>query len=155
MDTYTEGENRVIDQICKESTIHLDIPATFQYLHIGSLCIQGVLSQVTDVQESEILSYNVQLAVQEICANIVQHAYAEEHKGQRIQLAITLQEQPRRLLVELFDTGMAFDETQVKEPDLEQPQARGYGLFLAKRLMDEVTYHQLSGGNRWRLAKNL
>jgi serine/threonine-protein kinase RsbW len=138
----------------ENTTIELDLPASFKYLNLLGLCIQALLEHIDDLPEPEISGYNLQLAVHEVCTNIVDHAYAGRDGG-RIALAFTVAADPRRLIVELRDTGRAFDLAEVPDPDLDNAQVRGYGLFLVHSLMDEVSYQALPGGNCWRLIKNL
>jgi serine/threonine-protein kinase RsbW len=134
-------------------TVQLDLPATFKYLHVISRCLNDMLTQEEDMDEQEIISHDVQLAVQEICTNIIRHAYAHSNVNERIHVAITLCSD--NLVVETVDKGQMFDETTVREPNLEEGQVHGYGLFIIKSLMDEVTYSRQHDCNHWRLAKNL
>lgn len=136
------------------TSITLDLPAAHRYLNIAGACIGALVERIEDVPDREMASYTVQLAVQETCANIVDHAYADVQDG-RIHLEVALQAAPRRLVVEIHDTGHAFDPSQVREPDLDNAQVRGYGLFLMNQLMDSVIYERLPGRNHWHLAKNL
>lgn len=144
----------MIHQISQEKTICLDVPATFKYLHIVSSCLDGVLTQEADLAKQEYLSYNVQLAVQEICTNIVRHAY-KERENERIRVKITLELHPRSLVIEIFDTGMPCKECDVTLPNLDEGQVNGYGLFIVRNLMDEVTYQREPEGNFWYLTKKL
>jgi serine/threonine-protein kinase RsbW len=118
------------------------------------LCLQGILERVDGLAEPEVTIYNVQLAAQEICTNIVDHAY-DGQLGGRIAVAIAVAHDPPRLVVEVCDTGRSFDPGSVPAPNLEQAQVHGYGLFLVHSLMDDVSYEALQPGNRWRLVKNL
>jgi serine/threonine-protein kinase RsbW len=138
----------------KTEVVYLDVPANHKYLNLVSSCIAGLLERVEGIQEPTIAVYSLQLAVQEACTNIVQHAYAGMSEG-RIRTRLTLEPCPFQLIVELYDTGQPFDLDTAPEPDLGQPQVRGYGLYLMKQLLDEVSYHSEPGHNRWRLVKNL
>ena len=138
-----------------DSVIRLELPATLQYLSILGACLNDILLQVRGLEEQEIVSYNVQLAVQELCTNIVRHAYEEEQSDERIHATITLHAQPRLLTVELLDNGKFFDETALQEPNLEEGQIHGYGMYIIKSLMDEVSYTRQKDSNRWYLMKNL
>ena len=40
-------------------------------------------------------------------------------------------------------------------PDLDTGQVHGYGLFLVRSLIDDVTYAHSGGENRWELVKRL
>src|SRR5450631_3803631 len=133
------------------NVIRLDLPASLQYLSVLGSCLNDILSQVNDLEEQEIVKYDVQLAVQELCTNIVRHAYEEAKPEERIQATITLDMHPCRLIVELLDYGKFFDESLVQEPDLEEGQIHGYGLYIIKNLMDEVTYTRQGERNCWYL----
>lgn len=134
--------------------VTLDLPAGHRYLNIASACIDALIERIENVPEREMASYAVQLAVQETCANIVDHAYKGLDVG-RIRLEFILHADPRRLVVEVYDTGRAFDPTQARAPDLDNAQVRGYGLFLMHQLMDAVTYERLPDRNHWHLVKSL
>jgi serine/threonine-protein kinase RsbW len=136
--------------------IRLDLPARYTYLHILSDCIADMLRQVDGVEDHEMLTYNMQLAAHEACTNIVGHAYEGAHTGdERIVISLALHPHPRRLEIELRDTGKAFNLDIVPSPSLEQAQIHGYGLFLMRNLMDTVTYTAQPGDNYWCLVKNL
>ncbi len=136
-----------------DDVIRLDLPATHKYLNLLSACIGEMLLRLDDRAEIEQTIYNIQLAVQECCANIVDHAY-DERTG-RINAILTLTDAPRCLVVELHDNGRAFEPENVPLPKLGEPQVRGFGLFLMKELLDEVNYDPQPGNNRWRLVKRL
>lgn len=134
--------------------IRLDLPATHKYLNVLEACLTGMLARIPALDEPSVLTYGVKLAVHEICTNIVDYAYAGQSVG-RINITLTMTPESRRLVVELHDTGLPFDAAAVPEPNLEEGQVHGYGLFLVRQLMDEVTYDPQPDGNRWRLVKNL
>lgn len=136
-----------------DATIRLDLPAAHRYLSLLSACIGDLLGKVPRLAEPDVTIYNVQLAAQEICANIVDHAYVRDDG--RITAEITLQDAPKRLVIDLYDQGVPFEPEVIAVPDLDQVQVRGYGLFLAQALLDELRYEPRAGGNHWRLLKNL
>lgn len=133
--------------------VQLTVPATHRYLNIVGAVVAELLAREAGLAEPQIVSYNVQLAVQEICANIVDHAYDEQ--GGRLEVALSLARDPWRLVVELGDTGRSFDPSAAQEPDLDEVHEGGYGLFLARELMDELSYAASGGRNSWRLVKYL
>ncbi len=135
-------------------TLRLDLPATNKYLNVLGACLDAFIERINGVAEPRITAYNIQLAVNEIFANIVAHAYGDAPDG-RVDVVVMLATDPRRLLIELSDTGSAFDPETVAEPDFEDVQIHGYGLFLARSLLDDVTYVRCPDGNTWRLIKYL
>ena len=134
--------------------IRLDLPANHKHLNILGACISEFLVRVEHVDEREAVIYNLQLAAHEACANIIDHAYAGDLE-RRILVTLTLGGRPRRLVIELHDTGYSFDLAAVPEPNLEEAHDHGYGLFLMRSLMDEVTYTSRPEGNHWALVKHL
>jgi anti-sigma regulatory factor (Ser/Thr protein kinase) len=140
--------------IAEADTIHIELPASLKYLGVLSACVTEILARVEHVADRPRLVASVQLAVQEIGANVVKHAYAGRADG-RIAGAFTLTAEPRSLVVELYDTGRSFDPAAVPAPDLAAVAEGGYGLFLVRNLMDEAHYQAEARGNRWRLVKRL
>lgn len=132
--------------------LRLDLPATNKYLNVLGACVDAFIARIEGAEDARITAYNIQLAVNEIFANIVAHAYADSPGG-RVNVLISLLAEPRRLLIVLADSGIPFDPTEVTEPDLEEVQIHGYGLFLARSLMDDVTYTRQPDGNEWQLIK--
>jgi serine/threonine-protein kinase RsbW len=112
------------------------------------------LSQIRDftraaAQESgfsEDTTGKIILAVDEACTNIIKHAYKNSSEGE-ITLSIKLEEE--KFTISIIDHGTHFDPTGIPEPDLKQyykqKRAGGLGMFLMKRLMDEVNYYTLTG----------
>jgi serine/threonine-protein kinase RsbW len=137
-----------------DETIRLDLPATHKYLHLLGSCIEGVLMRVEDLADAEKQVYNLQLAAQELCTNIVEHAYYGREAA-RIRVALSLEVNPTQLVLEFWDTGRSFEPSQVPEPALGETQVHGFGLFLVQQLVDDIQYKPMVGGNSWRLTKRL
>lgn len=85
--------------------------------------------------------YAVQLAVDEACTNIIEHAYEGEGKG---EIVCVCESGPEGLEIEIRDNGKSFNPDHVSDPavgaPLEELGNRGAGVFLMKKLMDEVRY---------------
>ena len=86
------------------------------------------------------------LAVDEACTNIIKHAYKNAPEG---EIAISVKLEDGKFTISIIDHGTHFDPTGIPEPDLKQyykqKRAGGLGMFLMKRLMDEVNYYTLTG----------
>jgi serine/threonine-protein kinase RsbW len=136
------------------SVIRLELPAEYRFLNVVSACLAALLEQVDDLAARDIVTYNMQLAVQEACTNIIDHAYEGQDGGQ-IAVAIALDGPPRRLTIDLYDNGQPFDASQTAAPSLDEPQVHGYGLFLMRELTDSVHYERLKDRNHWQLRKAL
>ena len=85
--------------------------------------------------------YAVQMAVDEACSNIIEHAYGGEGRG---SIECTCHVDDVGLTVILRDYGCLFDPTQVPDPNLqaglEERSGGGLGLYFMRRLMDEVHF---------------
>ena len=86
-------------------------------------------------------TYAVEMAVDEACTNIIEHAYGGEGRG---DIECTCQVDNEGLTVTLRDSGRPFDPLAVPEPDISaslgERQEGGLGLYLIRKLMDEVHF---------------
>lgn len=99
--------------------------------------------------------YAVQLAVDEACANIIDHAYGGE-TDERIEIACEITKDSLR--ISLRDNGRPFDMDSVSPPDLNLPlserQVGGLGVHLIRNLMDGINYQSArETGNLLTLTK--
>jgi serine/threonine-protein kinase RsbW len=99
--------------------------------------------------------YAIQTAVDEACANIIDHAYGGENIG---KIEIRIMNIKRGIKVILKDTGEPFDPDEVPEPDISSPleirKERGLGIFFMRQLMDKVAFKfSPSQGNTLTLVK--
>lgn len=117
----------------------LTIPAQYDQLWRVNAFVSELAAQVGFAG----LQLNrIELAVDEACSNIIQHAYANRTDG-RIDLRV--QTFPgERIVITIIDTGDPFDPdvVPVHDPnaDLDNLKVGGLGLFLIKRVMDEVKF---------------
>ena len=99
--------------------------------------------------------YAIQTAVDEACANIIDHAYHGENIGE-IEISITNSSDGLRIVIR--DTGEPFDPESIPEPDIQSPletrKERGLGVYFMRKLMDKVIYNfSESQGNTLTLIK--
>jgi serine/threonine-protein kinase RsbW len=89
----------------------------------------------------EAASYAVELSVDEASTNIIEHAYGGEGNGD-IDISVGIIDQ--EFVVILHDHGSPFDPSKVPVPNhnvpLEELKPRGVGLFLIRKMMDEVQF---------------
>lgn len=130
------------------------LPAAYSSLEALGEWLRAVLAHIEDMPEPHVTIYNIQLAADEIFANIAGHAYEGRADGQ-VAITLVFDAESRQFTIEMHDTGSPFDPTDVPEPDLEALQEGGYGLFLAQNLMDDVIYSSKPDGNRWLLSKRI
>jgi serine/threonine-protein kinase RsbW len=97
----------------------------------------------------------ITLAVDEAVTNIIKHAYKYSPDG---DINLSVKCNGKKFIVSIVDHGITFDSSLVPEPNLkkyyEQRKVGGLGIFLMKKLMDEVEYRQIPNDkNQVRLVK--
>ncbi|MEE4312043.1 MAG: SpoIIE family protein phosphatase [candidate division KSB1 bacterium] len=93
------------------------------------------------------------LAIDEAATNIIKHAYRD------IEGVITMRilVKKRSMTVILIDQGKFFDPARVQAPDLQRyvdiGKKGGLGIFIMRKLIDEIDYRHTEEGNELRLTK--
>jgi serine/threonine-protein kinase RsbW len=116
----------------------ITFPARFEFLdEIRELVAQ--IAHEGGFTDKEI--YSLQLASDEAASNIIEHAYEGVTDA---SFDVTCDLHGETIIITMRDTGMPFDPTRVKQPnlkaDLSERQIGGLGLYLMRKLMDEVRY---------------
>ncbi len=87
--------------------------------------------------------FHIKLAAEEILVNVINYAYRGEPGD--IEVRVDFRED-ESLVVEIVDRGIAFDPLSLPEPDINAPMEKrrigGLGIFLVRKLMDEVSYRR-------------
>jgi serine/threonine-protein kinase RsbW len=101
--------------------------------------------------------YEIKVAVDEACANVVQHAYPSTAPG---DMEIVCTVEGDRFVICVRDWGVGFAPETVPTPDvtapLEERVPGGLGLFLIQQYMEEVEFSfDPATGNRLMMAKRL
>jgi serine/threonine-protein kinase RsbW len=93
-------------------------------------------------------------SVDEAFTNIIEHAYRNDEKQ---SVKITLGQNGQTFWISLFDSGESFSLTDYKKPDVEkkikQKKRGGVGVYLIKKLMDDVEYLHEGPQNEIRMIK--
>ena len=107
--------------------------------------IREFVRQATDENNlSKEIAGKIVLAVDEACTNVVKHAYRYSPEG---DITVHIEIDEDKFIVSITDNGLTFDPELVPDPDIKKYQKErkvgGLGMFLMKKLMDEVTYESL------------
>jgi serine/threonine-protein kinase RsbW len=130
----------------------LTVPGRYEYL----ATIADFISEAgRDAGYDQDMVFHVQMAVDEACSNVIEHAYQGQDEGD-----ITLSCDCRRdeWTVAIFDTGRSFDPSTVPKPNLDanldEIKTGGLGLYFMHQLMDEVEFtFDEKKGNKLRMVK--
>ncbi len=99
---------------------------------------------------------NIILAVDEACTNIIKHAYKYSPSG---DIQIELNRINNKFIITILDNGIEFDPNLIPEPDIKeyykQRRIGGLGMYLMKKMMDEVVYSKYKNKNQVKMVKYL
>jgi anti-sigma regulatory factor (Ser/Thr protein kinase) len=131
------------------------------------LIVDGHLKNLTTIADfvtkaarasglNEKAAFEVQMAVDEACTNIIKHSYGGKEKG---GIALRCELTDGDFVITIRDRGQPFDPDAVPPPDLQCGLAKrrhgGLGLFLMRKLMDEVCFHFSDKGNELTMIKRI
>ena len=126
-------------------------PANFEFLDE----IRNFVAEVArhgGFNDKEI--YSLQLAADEAASNIIEHAYEGIPNG---FLDITCDMKGDAIIITMRDEGISFDPSKVKQPNLKanlsERQIGGLGVYLMRKLMDDVHYESVGKSNTLTMIK--
>ncbi len=107
--------------------------------------------------------FHVELACDEACTNIIEHAYGAEGVG---NIVVIWQVDGDLFIITLHDTGRAFEPSTIPPPPISdaertKPDAAqslkigGLGVHFMRKLMDDVRYSFDEDGNTLTLVKKI
>jgi len=128
------------EELSIEGFVTLHLPCRYSYLR---MIRQSVLDMSARAGMSEFKAAQLEMAVDEACANVIEHSYGGEaatannpnHPG----LRINLMQCRDRIVIEIFDRGKGFDFDRqgVIEPDeyVLHERQRGLGMFIIQKFV--------------------
>ncbi len=129
----------------KPRTVVLWVPACLESIRP----LAGLVSELArQAKLGEQAVYCYRLAIDEACANIIEHAYANSPHG---EIKVVIQADDGVCKVRLTDFGEPYDPSQIPQPQktasIEEVRPGGLGLHLIHHVMDEVHYTPSPFGN--------
>lgn len=125
--------------------------------------IAGRLEEIIEaiLQTQEVAScseelFAVHLVSEELVVNVIDYAYPENTNG---YLHIFIEKKDGWLSLQFLDGGKAFDPLAKEMPDvtlpLEDRPIGGLGIFLTKKMMDDVSYQRINNENILTIRKRV
>jgi serine/threonine-protein kinase RsbW len=117
----------------------IKLPARIEHLERSVQFVSGYAREqgFTDKRITEI-----ELATEEALVNIFNYAYPENIG----EVELTCKMDDNRFIIEIVDTGIPFNIESVSEPDLtadiSDRKIGGLGVFLIRKMVDEVRYRR-------------
>jgi serine/threonine-protein kinase RsbW len=130
----------------------LTVPGRFEYLARIADFIAEAGREAGFDQDT---IFHVQMAVDEACSNVIEHAYQGQGKGDIVLSSDCL---GREWEITIQDRGRPFDPDAVPEPNLnatlDEIKTGGLGLYFMRQLMDQVEFtFDPDKGNNLRMVK--
>ena len=137
-----------------EKTFTLQVPSSTENLALIREFVTTVGAQA-GLEENEVAK--LELAVDEACANVIEHAYGHDATK---EVTVNANFDGDSITFVIVDAGKGFDPGQIKQEELESLIAKrkdgGLGMRLIKTLMDEVQYEIGPGQkNELRMTKRI
>jgi anti-sigma regulatory factor (Ser/Thr protein kinase) len=127
-------------------------PATIDHLR-AMLTFIDEAAKALGFDEQKI--HQIMVASEEALVNVINYAYPE--KPGDIELTRETREN-KSLMIEIRDSGIAFDPLSLPEPNIHEPMERrrpgGLGIYMIRKIMDEVKYSRDGGFNILTMVKN-
>ena len=123
--------------------------------------LEDMLTFILDVAAQQGLPQDavtkVRLAAEEVLVNIINHAYPDG-AGEIDIACAPADDGSRSLVLEIRDTGLPFNPLEREDPDISLPmedrQIGGLGIFLVKKVMDDIQYTREGDMNILKLVKH-
>lgn len=129
-----DGESLKV-RVVSDEEIHMSMRALQKFIKPIRAQLQDFAS-AHGFDESQI--YEIQLAVNEALANIIEHAYEGEDQG---QIELSAEKNPGgEIEIAIQDFAEKIDLAQLVSRELDDVSDSGLGVYLIKNLMDEVEY---------------
>jgi serine/threonine-protein kinase RsbW len=130
----------------------LTVPGRYEYL---ATIADFIAEMGRDAGFDQDTIFHVQMAVDEACSNVIEHAYQGEDRG---DITLTCRCEEKEWVILIYDQGRAFDPSSVPEPNLnpnlDEIKTGGLGLYFMRQLMDEVEFSfDENKGNKLRMVK--
>lgn len=137
-----------------EQKFSLHVPSSTQNLALIREFVTSIGSQA-GLGEDDVSK--LELAVDEACTNVIEHAH---HGDITKDVVVRATFDETTLRIEVVDSGAGFDPSRLPDTNLEtlvhERRSGGLGFHVMQMLMDEVSYEIVPGQtNRLRMVKKL
>jgi len=131
--------------VTRDDVRELKVPARLKEIDR----VRGFLREsIAGLPLDEEARLKIELALHEICVNIVRYAYPRGRQG---DMLVRIWRDPDSIVIEVRDRGIPFNPVRKENPDLMVKLRRGVpgglGVYFFKTLMDGLSYRRRAGQN--------
>ncbi len=122
----------------------------------------GAVTEFVDARLEQIecplkIQMQIDVALEEIFINIANYAYQPDKGPATVRVDVS--DEPITVTITFIDQGVPYDPLAKDDPDVSLPadqrEIGGLGIFMTKKLMDDVIYEYKDGSNILRLIKKI
>lgn len=99
----------------------------------------------------------IDIAIDELFGNIAHYAYTPDVGPATVRVEVT--EEPLSVMITFIDGGVPYDPLTADDPDTtlsaEERAVGGLGIFMVKKIMDEIAYRYEDGKNILTIRKKI
>ncbi|HOW43415.1 MAG TPA: ATP-binding protein [Candidatus Omnitrophota bacterium] len=119
----------------------------FSDLKMVTPFIDGMIHKIRALGCQEEDAFNIRLALEEALTNAIRHGNASDP---RRQVSVHIEADSRQVAMDVHDQGKGFDFLHLPDPTRREYVNRpsGRGVFLMRKLMDEVEFYDQGSGVR-------
>lgn len=112
-----------------------------RYDEIKNIC-QFVTQGAEESGLDETAVFHIELACDEACTNVIEHAYGGEGSG---KIKVSWQVKGTMFVITVNDNGRRFEPDQIPTPpttdNIENVKIGGLGIHFMRKLMDDVSFN--------------
>ena len=109
--------------------------------------------KITDIPFKDKDRHHIDIAVDEIISNVARYAYGEETG----KVSLKIEYDDTGLIITVEDRGVQYNPLEKEDPDItlsaDERGIGGYGIFIVKKVMDDVSYEYKDGKNIFKMRK--
>ena len=133
--------------------VDIKVPNQTRYLGLIGKIGEDIARTLKKYQgDREELAYHLNLVLTEAMANAICHAN-EGDPDKEVHVSISFAD--RVLNIKVYDQGQGFDVNALPNPDFQNLEEHGRGIYIIRTLMDRVTYEKHAHGNVLEMQKTL
>ncbi|MBQ6469598.1 MAG: SpoIIE family protein phosphatase [Lachnospiraceae bacterium] len=140
-----EAGTRVYEMEVEASDANLESVMTF------------IEEKLDEINCPDTVKAQIAVAAEEIFVNIAHYAYAPGKGNALVRVGLT--DEPSSVEISFTDHGIPYDPLAHEDPDItlsaEERPIGGLGIFITKKVMDQVSYVYENGCNSLTMKKNL
>jgi anti-sigma regulatory factor (Ser/Thr protein kinase) len=122
----------------------------------SSEIIEFVMSS-PDIPDDDVLKFKLRLSIEEAVENVVRYAY--DGGIGWLETGIDFDQDSLLLTIQLRDAGVPFNPLEKDDPDVtlsaEERKIGGLGIYLCKKMMDNIEYRYEDGNNVLTMTKKV